>query len=134
MLSYLKKILSKKPKITPSETYNEELVSKLCKMTEDPSLEVLFFSPTSKLLLLNTYTNNFQDLLFTLLNTKLNRSLIAINIYSYFNTSRNQSLKDHLTKIIPLIESNKLSPFIEHDLFELTVVYDQLKCMEQNNG
>lgn len=134
MRSFLKKLFNPIPKLqpTPSVTLNQDLIAQLTKLTQYPNLNQLFLSPINKIYVINTYTNSFNDLLSNLYSTTLNRSIIAINLHSYFS-NMNSDISSQLTKLISHITKTKLSSYIEHDLYQLCSTFDDLIEMEKNN-
>lgn len=130
MLKMLKKLFTPKPKLAAEKTLNLDLILKLNELKEYDNLNSLFFSPISKIMIINTYTNNFNDLSSNLYNPNFQRnSLIAINIYSYFNNN-SVDFHDQLSKLIEHLSSIKISTYIEHDLYELANTFVELLKME----
>lgn len=133
MLEKLKKIFTKRPLVIDSEPIkNYDLIIKLTDLAHYSNLNVLFFSPVNKLYLLNTYTMSFLDLLENFYTPNLQRTLIAINIHSYFNNST-VNLKDDLNKLIKHLHNNKIHPQIEHDLYEIYNTFLELVEMEKSH-
>lgn len=131
MFRLLTKILKPKTKLTIDDTpiLNEDLHTKLTELTTYPNLNSLFFSSTNKLYIINTYTNTFDDLLYNFFNSNLSRTIIAINIHSYFNNSRTD-LQQQLTRLLTSLPATKLSVYIEHDLYELVNTFEYLTSLE----
>ena len=137
MLLFLKKLFkSKVDKIQIVDKtlniLNKDLVLRLNKLISYDNLNYLFLSPISKIYIINTYTNNFNDLISNVYNQAMNRSIIAINLYSYFN-DRDMDIRYHLGKITEHLPTVKLSLYIEHDLFQLCNTFDELVEMEKIN-
>ena len=132
MLHALKKLFTKKPSISEEVSHNYELVNRLTNLVHYPNVEQLFFSPSGKLYLLNMYTKNFHDLLNNLLSTNLSRTYVAVNIHAYFHSSTS-TLQNSLSRILPLLSTNKLSSTIEHDLFQICTAFEDLVQMENRH-
>lgn len=134
MRSFLKKLFNPIPKLQPTttSTLNQELITQLTKLTNYSNLNQLFLSPINKIYVINTYTTSFNDLLSNLYSISLNRTIIAINLHSYFSNI-NSDISSQLTKLISHLSKTKLSSYIEHDLFQLCSTFDDLIEMEKNN-
>lgn len=134
MRSFLKKLFNPIPKLQPTttSTLNQELITQLTKLTNYSNLNQLFLSPINKIYVINTYTTSFNDLLSNLYSTTLNRTIIAINLHSYFSNI-NSDISSQLTKLISHLSKTKLSSYIEHDLYQLCSTFDDLIEMEKNN-
>jgi len=134
MHSFLKKLFNPIPKLQPTttSTLNQDLIVQLTRLSNYPNLNQLFLSPINKIYVINTYTTSFNDLLSNLYSTSLNRTIIAINLHSYFSNI-NSDISSQLTKLISHLSKTKLSSYIEHDLFQLCSTFDDLIEMEKNN-
>lgn len=128
MLTLLKKLFTPPPKLK-SSTLNEVLISQLTSLVDNFNLNTLFYSPESKLYILNTYTSSFNELTSLITSNTTTRQLSSINIHAYFNSST-VDIRSQLTRLITYLSSNKISSMIEHDLFELCNAYYDLTHLE----
>lgn len=135
MRSFLKKLFNPIPKLQPTttSTLNQDLIVQLTRLSNYPNLNQLFLSPINKIYVINTYTNSFNDLLSNLYSISLNRTIIAINLHSYFSNI-NSDISSQLTKLISHLSKTKLSSYIEHDLYQLCSTFDDLIELEKNNA
>lgn len=121
MPSFLRKLVSTvyKPNfITAKIDVNEELTFELKELILEEDLDYLLEDTINKMYLINVYSNSYIDLISNF-NRKIDRSsLMAIDIASYFKGIDN-SLVNSLKRIIPLLESNKISKQDESDLYEI---------------
>lgn len=135
MLQFFKNLLKGrnfsliKSTITKEVTPEEVLLSKLLEMVHDENLNALFYNPVSKLLVINTYTADFNDLTSNLYNNNFRKQIIAINVHSYFHSSQ-VDIKSDLEKITKCLRTHKPNLLIQHDLDELVNTYEYLKKLE----
>ena len=112
--------------ITLAETHNEDLVAQFKELMYLEELEALFKDPVNKMYLLNTYTDSMTDLLSNLLNLKIRRQIVAVDMHSYMKDNVN-NIKLLINRLIPLLEQNKISKLIEHDLYEFLTMIKLLR-------
>jgi hypothetical protein len=127
MLNFFKKLLQ--PRVTVEITAEEELMYKLLDMVNDEHLNAVFYNPASKLYIVNTYTDDFNDLTGSFYNNNFRRQIIAINIHSYFLNSK-VDIKTDLEKLAKCLKTHKPNMLIQHDLDELVNAYQYLKSLE----
>lgn len=125
MFKRLKKILTTKSTIK-LEVKNQELIDRLHEVIYIDDLDEILFSPINRLYMINTYNHTFEDFLNNLL-TKKERSLIAVNIYSYFKEKKNISYK--LKRIIPILEQNEISINVQYELNEIIDAIEYLRSL-----
>lgn len=127
MLTFLKKIFVTIPVMTSVSVQNEKLVSLLLTMSQDEHLLDTLLSPMGKLLLINVYHSDFNELVRNILNDNsagYNSGAISLEYYLKNSTDNlNQTLK----RIATILESNKISNIVNSDLTELADSYSELK-------
>ncbi|EKD89638.1 MAG: hypothetical protein ACD_33C00023G0009 [uncultured bacterium] len=127
MLSFIKKLLTKKTKV---KKYNSELIYKLEFMKYN-NIQELLFSPIGKITLLNVYTDNCDSLLINLYNRNFNNILMAISIYKYFNNYSDLIIFiDRTIKILEQVEN--INSYTKSDLEELYNTFITLKGIKHD--
>ena len=132
MLQLLKKLFEPKPKIKDETEYNKELIEKIYTTIYYEDLENIIFNPVNKLYLLNVYHGTFDDLLNNIFNKNSDRSIISVNVFSYFKTKDDIIYK--LKKIIPILRDNKINVQVDYELNEILDSINFLKSIEEENG
>jgi len=122
MFSLFKK--SKIPKKEP-ELLNVALINELYLIMNYDLLRIIN-DPVNKLYILNTYTNSYRDLEENISTQLSNRTLTAVNIYTYCKHFP-QNYNDALKRIIKYLQSNKIASRVEHDFYELINAFKELK-------
>lgn len=130
MLAILKKIFTFKS--SSNIIQEDSLSNKLSEIIYNNDINKLFYTPVNKLYIINTYSSDFNDLIFNLPNTNFHKQIIAINIHSYFNNSK-ADIKSNLERVLKYIQTNKINKLIEHDLFEIINTFEYLNQLENNN-
>lgn len=115
-------------KVSINELKNKELVDKLYEAVSVQNLEDILFSPTNKIYILNVYNNNFDDFLSNILTKHAERSIISVNIFSYFNDKENIQYK--LKRCITILEQNKIDTKIEYEFNEIIETINYLQTLE----
>jgi hypothetical protein len=138
MHPFFKNLFKPRPKIAikpaSQPAIHSDLIARLTSLTSYEKLNELMYSPSSKIYLINTYSNTFSDLIDNLYTTSYQRSIIAINVHSYFSNST-IDLPTQLTRVVDhLPKVPKLNTLIDHDLHEICSTFDDLIQMEQENG
>ena len=129
MFSFLKNLIQKP---TKKKNLNPELYERFYALAYDENINELFFSSVNKLYILNTYSNSFHELLANFFNPHFTRQLNAINIHSYFNSSRDD-LSTQFMRFPELIRDNKLNQLIEKDLIEICETYEYLLSLKKDH-
>jgi hypothetical protein len=80
-------------------------------------LHELLNVPENKILILNVYYVTFENLLFNIVNKVDERQIASVNLYSYFNETKDVNYA--LKRIIPILEKNDINIKVKHDLEEL---------------
>lgn len=120
MLSRVKnffKTLIVKESLIAVEIKNEELARRLNELLYAGDLVGLFTDPVNKMYLMSTYTNSLDDLLSNLLTKGTVRNIIAVDMNTFMKGNVH-NVYIIIKRIVPLIEKNKISSPIEHDLYE----------------
>lgn len=110
------------------ETEQEQLLAKLLEMVQYANLNALFYNPASKLLVLNTYTADFNDLTTNLYNNNFRKQIIAINVHSYFLNSK-VDIQSDMEKIVKCLKTHQPNMLLRHDLFEFVTAFEYLKSL-----
>ena len=115
MLSFLRDLLTP-PKRIIEEIKNKDLVDKIYEILSVENLDELLTNPTFKLYILNVYHSTFDELLNNVLATRVNKQLIAVNVYSYFKDNR---IKYKLERLKNILENNDIDILIKNELNEI---------------
>lgn len=97
---------------------NRELVGKIEELLKTDDLKKITSNPVNRLIVINTYTNSFSDLLSNLVNRNVNRQIIAVNLNSYLKNNFD-SLSRDLGRVASILKDSKINIQIESDLYEL---------------
>jgi hypothetical protein len=115
MLSFLRDLLTP-PKRIIEEIKNKDLVDKIYEILSIENLDELLTNPTFKLYILNVYHSTFDELLNNVLATRVNKQIIAVNVYSYFKDNR---IKYKLERLKNILENNDIDILIKNELNEI---------------
>lgn len=125
MLDVIKRIFSTQETII-SNTFNEDLVSRLYELSSDEYLDEILLSPVSKIMVINTYYSSISDLIDNLQRKNVHREIMSVNLYSYFR-NRVDPISVVLSKLHRVLESIEISQLAEHDLYSIIEAYRDLK-------
>ena len=117
MLEIFKKFFSSEKKTTQVTSKNQELIEKVQTLAYNDNLHELINVPENKILILNVYYVTFENLLFNIVNKVDERQIASVNLYSYFNETKDVNYA--LRRIIPILEKNDINIKVKHDLEEL---------------
>lgn len=104
-----------------TEEHNTELCRELRKLLYEVKLERALNDPVNKMYLMRMYSSSMDDLLHNLLTRRSISYIIAIDIGSFMKGT-DSSIAIILGRIIPLLEKNKVSSIVSHDLFEFITI------------
>jgi hypothetical protein len=116
-------------KVSDIELKNKDLVDKIYDIINIENLEDVLFSPVNKIFILNVYNNNFDDFLSNILSKYSERSLISVNIFSYFTDKENIQYK--LKRCIPILEQNNIDLRIAYEFNEILDTITYLLTLEK---
>ena len=117
MLGIFKKLFSSEKKIETTTSKNQLLIEKVQTLAYNDNLHELINVPENKILILNVYYVTFENLLFNIVNKVDERQIASVNLYSYFNETKDVNYA--LKRIIPILEKNDINIKVKHDLEEL---------------
>ena len=117
MLGLFKKLFSSEKKIETTTSKNQLLIEKVQTLAYNENLRELLNVPENKILILNVYYVTFENLLFNIVNKVDERQIASVNLYSYFNETKDVNYA--LKRIIPILEKNDINIKVKHDLEEL---------------
>ena len=117
MLGLFKKLFSSEKKIETTTSKNQLLIEKVQTLAYNENLHELLNVPENKILILNVYYVTFENLLFNIVNKVDERQIASVNLYSYFNETKDVNYA--LKRIIPILEKNDINIKVKHDLEEL---------------
>ena len=117
MLGIFKKLFSSEKKIETTTSKNQLLIEKVQTLAYNENLHELLNVPENKILILNVYYVTFENLLFNIVNKVDERQIASVNLYSYFNETKDVNYA--LKRIIPILEKNDINIKVKHDLEEL---------------
>ena len=117
MLGLFKKLFSSEKKIETTTSKNQLLIEKVQILAYNENLHELLNVPENKILILNVYYVTFENLLFNIVNKVDERQIASVNLYSYFNETKDVNYA--LKRIIPILEKNDINIKVKHDLEEL---------------
>lgn len=117
MLGIFKKLFSSEKKIETTTSKNQLLIEKVQTLAYNENLHELINVPENKILILNVYYVTFENLLFNIVNKVDERQIASVNLYSYFNETKDVNYA--LKRIIPILEKNDINIKVKHDLEEL---------------
>ena len=117
MLGIFKKLFSSEKKIETTTSKNQLLIEKVQTLAYNENLHELLNVPENKILILNVYYVSFENLLFNIVNKVDERQIASVNLYSYFNETKDVNYA--LKRIIPILEKNDINIKVKHDLEEL---------------
>lgn len=117
MLGLFKKLFSSEKKIETTTSKNQLLIEKVQTLAYNDNLHELINVPENKILILNVYYVTFENLLFNIVNKVDERQIASVNLYSYFNETKDVNYA--LKRIIPILEKNDINIKVKHDLEEL---------------
>lgn len=117
MLGLFKKLFSSEKKIETTTSKNQLLIEKVQTLAYNENLHELLNVPENKILILNVYYVSFENLLFNIVNKVDERQIASVNLYSYFNETKDVNYA--LKRIIPILEKNDINIKVKHDLEEL---------------
>ena len=117
MLGLFKKLFSSERKIETTTSKNQLLIEKVQTLAYNENLHELLNVPENKILILNVYYVTFENLLFNIVNKVDERQIASVNLYSYFNETKDVNYA--LKRIIPILEKNDINIKVKHDLEEL---------------
>lgn len=117
MLGIFKKLFSSEKKIETTTSKNQLLIEKVQTLAYNDNLHELLNVPENKILILNVYYVTFENLLFNIVNKVDERQIASVNLYSYFNETKDVNYA--LKRIIPILEKNDINIKVKHDLEEL---------------
>ena len=133
MVKFLKILLDlityKRKIIEVEQIHNSELVERLKSVVYREELNELVNDPVSKICVINTYTPTLDDLVSCLISPRGNNTLIAVNLHSYFKKNTNK-FTFMIKRIIPIIEKQKISVTLIHDLNEVLDTLDYLTTLK----
>lgn len=128
MLDRFKKLLMKlkaEEPIRATEIHNLEIVERIKDLVNFEELNSLLNDPVNKLKIISVYSRDFDELIANIISRKLNRDISAVNFNHYFKYTTNISTS--LSRIVRLLEENKISKLIEHDLYEVISTLEELR-------
>lgn len=115
-------------KVSDNQLKNKELVEKLYEIISIENLEDILFSPTSKIYILNVYNDNFDNFLINMLSKDSERSIVSVNIFSYFKDINN--IQSILKRCIPILEQNNVNSKINYEFNEIIDSIKYLQSLE----
>ena len=107
--------------IKRKEEHNVLLCRELRKLLYNTRLEHSLKDPVNKMYLMSMYSSSMNDLLNNLLTRRSISYIIAIDIGSFMKGT-DSDIAIILGRIIPLLEKNKVSSIVTHDLFEFITI------------
>lgn len=129
MLGIFKKLFSSEKKIETTTSKNQLLIEKVQTLAYNDNLHELINVPENKILILNVYYVTFENLLFNIVNKVDERQIASVNLYSYFNETKDVNYA--LKRIIPILEKNDINIKVKHDLEELINSIEFLMNIEE---
>jgi hypothetical protein len=129
MLGIFKKLFSSEKKIETTTSKNQLLIEKVQILAYNENLHELLNVPENKILILNVYYVTFENLLFNIVNKVDERQITSVNLYSYFNETKDVNYA--LKRIIPILEKNDINIKVKHDLEELINSIEFLMNIEE---
>lgn len=129
MLGLFKKLFSSEKKIETTTSKNQLLIEKVQTLAYNDNLHELINVPENKILILNVYYVTFENLLFNIVNKVDERQIASVNLYSYFNETKDVNYA--LKRIIPILEKNDINIKVKHDLEELINSIEFLMNIEE---
>lgn len=131
MLGILKKLFASKEKTAQVVSNNQDLIEKLYNLTHDEKLTEIINRPHNKILLLNVYYVNFNDLLSSIISKTDERQIASVNVFSYFKDI--DDINYTLKRIIPILETTVVNIKIIHDLNEIFDSIEFLRFIEDES-
>lgn len=127
MLTWIKNnLLALRPKETLKEkTYNSELVAVLLELSFNPKVTTVLTDPVNSMMLIETYSHDFNDLLVNVVNLDFNREMITINVRAYM-AKHSKDLNYTFKRLAGVVAGTKINRKVECDLLTLTGTIKQL--------
>lgn len=128
MMGVLKKLLGAlyKPNIIEvDKIHNENLVNEIKRLILMDGLDELMQSKTAPLYMINVHRESFIELANGILVKNDKTTITAVSLGHYFK-GLDDRINYTLTRMIPILESNKISYQVESDLIEVTLILKRL--------
>lgn len=129
MFGLFKKL--KKKEVEKEPDIDSELVDEFMFMSHDDNIVNILFNPSSKLYIINTYTDNIDELFHVLERKNNSINIIAVNLNSYFGRNP-EDMSRKLKSISTYLIKNKPTSKVEHDLRQILDAYHYLKELEES--